>query len=176
MPGATFESDNDDFDSQDQSETLDESNLVGDGDQGEVRSFADADSRATFEDLPEVEDMTTADGDRDDDEALALDADEFDPDASDDGGLEDDDELDYRAATEERQDDLDGQGPDDGFNEDRVGKNDVEGLGEVRDAIEAQGGEDDVTDFQAGDLSDDDLTELGYAERKGGEARAKPND
>ena len=51
MIGGTFESDHDDFDSQDQSEALDEANTVGDGDQGEVRTFADADERGTFEDL-----------------------------------------------------------------------------------------------------------------------------
>ena len=94
MPGATFESDNDDFDSQDQSETLDESNLIGDAD------------------------------------------------------LEEDDELGYRAATAEREDDLDGQGPEDSFNEDCRGS----------------------------EISDQDLIDLGYAERKGGEVRAKPDD
>ncbi|HET6900826.1 MAG TPA: hypothetical protein VFK70_20890, partial [Vicinamibacteria bacterium] len=62
----------------------------------------------TFEELPEVEDLTQLAGDRDDDEALALDADEFDPDAMNDGDTEEDNELDYRAATEEREDDLDG--------------------------------------------------------------------
>jgi len=117
MPGGTFESDNDDFDSQDQSETFDEANLVGNGDQGEVRTFADADERATFEDLPDVEDVTAAEGDSDDDEALALEADAFDPEAFDDADTEADDELDYRAATTERQDDIDGQGAGDELNE-----------------------------------------------------------
>ena len=176
MPGVTFESDNENFDSQDQSETLDEANLIGDGDQGEVRTFADADDRTTFEDLPELMDMTRADGDRDDDEALALDADEFEPDAIDEADFEADNELDYRAATAEREDDVDGQGPEDGFKEDRLGKDDIQGLDQVRDAAEARGGEADVTDFQAGDVSDAELIDLGYAERKGGEVRAKPDD
>lgn len=74
MPGGNFESDNDDFDSQDQSETLDESNTIGDGDRGEVRTFADGDDRNTFEELPDVEDVTRAAGD-------ALGADAFDPEA-----------------------------------------------------------------------------------------------
>ena len=68
MIGGTFKSDHDDFDSQDQSETFDESNTVGDADKGEVRSFADADARATFEQLPRVRDLTQVDGDGDDDE------------------------------------------------------------------------------------------------------------
>lgn len=68
MIGGTFESDHDDFDSQDQSETFDESNTVGDGDQGEVRSFADADARATFGQLPRVKDLTQVDVDVDDGE------------------------------------------------------------------------------------------------------------
>jgi hypothetical protein len=60
MPGGNFESDRDDFDSQDQSEAFDEDNLQG-GDTGE---------RRTFEGLPEVADLTWPTGDRDADEAL----------------------------------------------------------------------------------------------------------
>lgn len=152
-----------DFDPQDQAETFDETNLGQGGDAGEARSYRAADERATFEELDDVEDLTQADGDRDDDEALALDADEFDPEATDDADLEEDDELDYRAATAEREDDLDGQGPDDGFDEGRVAASDIEGVDQVRDAAEAEGGEDDFTDFQAKSLSDEDLAALGYA-------------
>jgi len=173
MSGGNFESDRDDFDSQDQSETLDESNTVGDGDRGEVRSFADADERYAFEDLPGVEDVTEAMGDRDDDEALALDADEFDPEAITDADLEADDEDGYRAATDEHQDDLDGLGRQDGgFDEARLAMDEVEGQDEVRDAAEAQGGEDDSTDYQADAVSDADLRDLGYldteSDAKGG--------
>lgn len=57
MIGGNFESDREDFDSQDQSEALDEANTLGDGGLGEGRSFADAEETA-FEDLPEVEDLT----------------------------------------------------------------------------------------------------------------------
>ena len=74
MAGGTFESDNDDFDSQDQSEAFDEANTIGDGDQGEVRTFADADARGTFEEMPDVVDLLQLASDRDDD-------DPFDPDA-----------------------------------------------------------------------------------------------
>jgi hypothetical protein len=121
----------------------------------------------TFEELPDVEDLTQAAGDRDDDEALALDADEFTPDAVDDGDTEEDNELDYRAATEEREDDLDGQGPEDGFNEARIARSDIDGLDEVADADRAEGGEDDFTDYEAKSMADDDLEELGYSDAQG---------
>jgi hypothetical protein len=153
-----------DMDPQDVAETVDES-MSGLG--GEDTDFQ------TFEDLPDVLDVTQADGDRDDDEALALDADEFDPDAIDDDDLEEDNELDYRAATEEREDDIDGLGPEDGFNEDKLSARDIDGLDEVRDGDLAEGGEDDVTDFQASRVSDDDLKRMGYAEDREGPARAK---
>jgi hypothetical protein len=151
-----------DFDDQDGAEALDETMLddddaLGGGRGGEAR---------TFEELPDLEDLTQADGDRDDDEAVALDADEFDPDAVDDGDTEEDHELDYRAATEEREDDLDGQGPEDGFNEDRLSASDIEGLDQVADADLAEGGEDDVTDFQSTNVSDADLDALGYSKKR----------
>ncbi len=124
----------------------------------------------TFEELPDVEDLTQLDGDRDDDEALALDADEFDPDAIDDADTEDDDELDYRAATAEREDDLDGQGPEDGFDESRIAADEIDGLAETRDAQSVEGGEDDVTDFESRRVDDADLEALDYA---GPDGRAK---
>lgn len=166
MPGAHFENDADGYDPQDQSEVFDETNSTDGGDAGEVRSFAEANERRAFEDLPDVEDVTRADGDADDDRALALDAGEFDPDAVGDADLEVDDELNYRAATEERQDDLDGLGPEDGFDEARLSDREIEGLEEVRDAAEAEGGEDDVTDFQSRNVSDADLDAMGYSDRK----------
>ena len=164
MTGGTFESDRDDFDSQDQSEAFDEANTVGNGDQGEVRTFAEADERTTFEEMPDVVDLMQAVGDRDEEVAIALDADEFDPDAVGDADLEEDDELDYRAATAEREDDLDGQGRDDSYDEGRIGFDEIEGQEEVRDAGEAQGGEDDVTDFQGDGMSDEALRDQGYVE------------
>jgi hypothetical protein len=154
-----------DFDSQDGAEALDETNYNED-DIGEMR---------TFEELPDVLDVTQAEGDRDDDEALALDADEFDEDAIDDNDTEEDHELDYRAATGEREDDLDGQGPEDRFDEDAVSARSIDGLDEVGDADSVEGGEDDVTDFQARDVGDADLRRMGYSERRGGETLAKPD-
>lgn len=129
----------------------------------------------TFEELPEVEDLTQLAGDRDEDEALALDADEFDPEAVGDEDTEEDNELDYRSATAEREDDIDGLGPEDGFDEARIARSDIEGLDEIRDASEAEGGEDDVTDFQSRGLADDDLKDMGYAEDRDGQTRAKPD-
>jgi hypothetical protein len=155
-----------DADPQDGAEALDEENLDLAEERNEMR---------TFEELPDLLDMTQADGDRDDDEAVALDADEFDEDAFGDADTEEDHELDLHAATEEREDDLDGQGPEDGFDEDRVAARNVEGLDQVADAGTVEGGEDDVTDFQASELSDADLQSMGYSEpAPGGGVRAKP--
>lgn len=175
MPGTRYDSDAD-FDDQDQSETFDESNVVG----GEGDSALGFDSPVspgsdmrTPEELPDVEDVTQALGDADEDEALALDADEFDEDAIGDADLEEDDELDYRAATEEHEDDLDGLGPEDGFDEDRLdARSEIDGLSEeVEDADQVSGGEDDFTNFQSKALDDDDLQRLGYA--RGGKPNGK---
>ena len=175
MASESFDSDGD---AQDQAEAVDESMTVG----GEGDSALGGDSplvvgedMRTFEELPDVLDVTQAAGDRDDDEALALDADEFDEEAIEDSDTEEDNELNYRAATEEREDDLDGQGPEDGYEEDRLSARDIEGLDQVADADSVEGGEDDVTDFQATDLSDADLQGMGYSENRGGETRAKPD-
>lgn len=116
----------------------------------------------TFEELPEVEDLTQVAGDRDEDEALALDADEFDPDAVDDNDTEEDHELDYHAASAEREDDLDGQGQEDAFNEDRVPTTDVDGLEQTGDALSVEGDEDEVSDFESTKVDGADLRDLGY--------------
>jgi hypothetical protein len=156
----------DDADPQDSAEAFDEDTLDPVEDRGEMR---------TFEELPDLLDVTRAEGDRDDDEALALDADEFDEDAIDDNDTEEDHELDFRAATGEREDDLDGLGPDGGaYDEDRTPPRSLDGLDQVADADSVEGGEDDVSDFQARDLSDGDLKDMGYSETRGGQTRAKP--
>jgi hypothetical protein len=155
-----------DDDPQDNAEVFDEDNLD---------LAAETGARRTFEELPDLLDVTQADGDRDDDEALALDADEFDEDAFGDDDTEEDRELDLHAATDEREDDLDGQGLEDAFNEDRLAARDIEGLDQVADADAVEGGEDDITDFQATDVSDADLQSMGYSEpARGGGVRAKP--
>jgi hypothetical protein len=157
------------YDAQDSAEALDETMLDENEELGEMR---------TFEELPELLDLTRADGDRDEDEALALDADEFDEESIDDEGADEDNELDYRAATQEREDDIDGLGDEDSFDEDALNlATSIEGLDEeVADADLVTGGEDDFTNFQARDVGDEDLKEMGYSEDRGGETRAKPND
>lgn len=175
MPGSSYDTDSE-GDPQDQAETFDESNVVGgEGDSalGFEAPVSPASEMRTFEELPDVEDVTRAVGDADDDAAVALDADEFDEDAITDNDLEEDDELDYHAATEEREDDLDGQGPEDGFNEDRLDtRSEIDGLAQdVEDADQVTGGEDDVSNFQSKGLDDDDLQRLGYSDAEG---RAKP--
>ncbi|MGH6965839.1 MAG: hypothetical protein ACREE0_15265 [Phenylobacterium sp.] len=155
-------------DSQDSAEAMDETMLDENEELGDMR---------TFEELPELLDVTRADGDRDDDEALAMDADEFDENAIDDDDLEDDNELDYRAATQEREDDIDGLGDEDSYNEDAMDlASSIEGLDEeVADADLVSGGEDDVSNFQSKLLSDEDLERMGYSENRKGEMLAKPN-
>lgn len=155
----------DEADPQDGAEAFDEDTLDPDETRGEMR---------TFEELPDLLDVTQADGDRDEGDAMALDADAFDEDAITDNDTEEDHELDYRAAAAEREDDLDGQGPEDSYDEDRVAAGSVDGLDQVGDADSVEGGADDVTDFQATNLSDADLQAMGYAETRGGEIRAKP--
>jgi hypothetical protein len=168
MTAADFPDPPEGFDDQDRAETLDETST------DDEMEFSE---RRTFEELPELMDATRADGDRDDDEAVALDADEYDEDdldaGLDDADLEEDDELNYRAADAAREDDIDGLGDEDSFDEDALSAGEIEGLDEVADADLVEGGEDDVTDFQAKTLADDDLEEMGYSEIEDGEARAK---
>lgn len=152
MPGL-YDSD-DGFDEQDDNaEAFDEANLDEREGVGEMR---------TFEEMPDLFDATQADGDRDDDEARALDAEDFDEDEFDDDDLEEDDELHYRAAASDDDDDEDEDG---GFDDDEVEPDSIDGLEEVADAEQVSGGEDDFTNFQAKNLSDDDLRLMGYARR-----------
>jgi hypothetical protein len=152
------------------------------GGEGDVGLGGDSPRRVgedmrTVEELPDVLVMMQAAGDRDEDEALALDADEFDEDAFDDEDTEEDNELDYRAATQEREDDIDGLGDEDSFNEDALDlATSIEGLDEeVADADLVSGGEDDFTNFQSKTVDDEDLKEMGYSEERDGETRAKPD-
>lgn len=153
MPGANFDSD---FDPQDQAETRDETFLDDAEEMSEMR---------TFEELPDLLDVTQRQGDRDDDEGLALDADEFDEDAFDDDDPEEDDELHYRAATRDDDDFYDdGKLTATEYDEDELDDSDViEGLSEeVADADLVTGGEDDFTNFQSKGLADEDLERMGY--------------
>jgi hypothetical protein len=180
MPGTSYDTDAD-FDPQDQAEARDESMTVGG--EGSVALGGDSplevgEEMRTFEELPDLLDVTQLEGDRDDDEGLAMDAAEFDEEAFGDIDVEEDDELDYRAVTDEDQDNLDGLGVEagsDSIDEDALEPDDIEGLDEVLDADLVEGGEDDVTDFQARNVGDEDLKRMGYSEDRGGETRAKPN-
>ncbi len=180
MPGTSFESDSD-FDPQDQAEVFDESMTVGG--EGSVALGDDSplsvgEDMRTFEEMPDVYDVTTRAGDRDADEELALDATEFDEDAFDDDDVEDDDELNYGAVDADREDELDGLGLEPGaeFDDDQLSASDIEGLEEVRDNEEVSGGEDDFTNFSARNVGDEDLKRMGYSETRDGETRAKPDE
>ena len=177
MPGTSFDSDAD-FDPQDQAETFDESMTVGgEGDVslGDESPVTPGEDMRTFEEMPDVYDVTSRAGDRDRDEELALDADEFSLDAFDDTDLEDDNELDYGAVDADREDDLDGLGLEPGaeFDDDQLSASDIEGLDEVRDGDEVSGGEDDFTNFSSRDVGDEDLRRMGYSEARDGQTRAK---
>lgn len=179
MPGIPFDSDAD-ADPQDQAETFDESMTVGgEGDVslGGESPVTPAEDMRTFEEMPDVYDVTTRAGDRDEDEELALDADEFDLDAFDENDTEDDNELDYGAVDDEHEDDLDGLGaePGGGYDDDQLSASDIEGLDEVRDRDEVEGGEDDFTNFSAREVGDEDLRRMGYSETRDGQTRAKPD-
>jgi hypothetical protein len=179
MPGIPYDSEAD-FDPQDQAEIFDESMTVGgEGDVslGDESPVSPAEDMRTFEEMPDVYDVTSRWGDRDDDEELALDADEFDQDAFDVEDAEEDNELDYRAVDEEHEEDLDGLGPEPGaeFDDDALSASDIEGLDEVRDGDEVEGGEDDFTNFSARNVSDEDLRRMGYSETREGVTRAKPD-
>ena len=180
MPGTSFDSEPD-FDPQDLAETFDESMTVGG--EGDVSLAGDspvtpAEDMRTFEEMPDVYDVTSRVGDSDEDEELAIDADESNPDAIGDEDIEDDNELDYGAVDAEYEDDLDGLGaePGGGFDDDQLTASDIEGLDEVRDGDEVEGGEDDFTNFSARNVGDEDLRRMGYSETRDGETRAKPDE
>lgn len=140
----------DGYDDQAGAEAFDETNLDDDQDLNEMR---------TFEELPDLLDLTTAEGDRDDDEGVALDASEFDEAAFDEDDPAEDDELHYRAVA------ADDEEEDDAFDEDQVEPDSIDGLDEVADAALVSGGEDDFTNFQSKGLSDEDLERMGYSRR-----------
>jgi hypothetical protein len=94
MPGGVIDSDSD---PQDSAEVFDEDNYNTNEQLNEMK---------TFEEMPDVLDVTTAVGDRDDEEAIALDAADFDEASFDrEAELEEDNELDYRASAEDEGED-----------------------------------------------------------------------
>ena len=111
------------------------------------------------------------DNDADDDDALEIDAADFDPDRDFDADkLEQDDEgLEFLSA-----DETDLTDEDASFDENQIADDSViDGLDEVGDAALVSGGEDDFTNFQSKRVSDPDLKRMGYAD---GSGRARQED
>jgi hypothetical protein len=156
MPGFQQDYDADGFDDQDTAEALDETVVNDQEERSELR---------TFEELPDLFDDTRRVGDADDDEALEIDAADFDPERHFNADeLEQDDEgLEFLSA-----DDTDLADEAVGFDENQIGEDGViEGLDEVADAEQVSGGEDDFTNFQSKRVSDPDLKRMGYADSSG---------
>ena len=160
-------SDSDLPDEQDQAEAFDEDNFNLDG------SGDDSGEFKTFEELPDVFDVTRALGDADVDEALvAEDADEIEDEELDDLELEYDDEAEDDRLSEDVEDE-----PEDNETYDDEEDNDeVDGLvAQAPDEAEVEYVENlDDTSSNAGraarhlesrgELSNEDLEELGYRE------------
>ena len=144
-----------DWDGQDQSEIFDEDN------QNEDEAGGPGNELRTFEELPEVLDVTSAVGDADDDEALI--AEELDDD--DIIRLESDAELaDFEDDDPDTRDEADDDEPDEAGElsmsrapDDNV---DLEFTGDL-DSLPATEA-DSAAAMEADDLDDDDLEDLGY--------------
>jgi hypothetical protein len=133
----------------------------------------DEDEFTTLEDAPGAFDALETVGDDDEEDALALDADELgDPRTLDDEQVDDRELDDAEPDAYEPEVEWAEAAGDDGADavEDALGGDEIEGLDTVAHAESVEGGEDDFTNFQSKRLSDDDLAALGYAGRRG----AKP--
>ena len=152
-------------DDQDQSEMFDE-DIMGDegvGPSAEMR---------VFEELPDVYDVTSRQGDADVDDSLAAeDADEIEDEELDDIDLDDDDGEDDDSLDDEPEDNEVFTDEEDDADLDEVdGVDDLEAddvetvsVGDVDEASDA----DQVSDYESEtELSDDDVEELGYAEEE----------
>ena len=144
------ETDGPETDGQDIAEVFDEDNLDSDG-----MRMARNDEELNFDDMPDVLDVTKADGDEDDDEAIIgddLDDDEIvelsrqDADENEDDGDEDDflgaESLDDAVEEDDSPDDV--------------------GLAYVGDLNTTPGAHSAAQRYEARMLSDEDLAELGY--------------
>lgn len=133
------------YDDQDQSEVFDEDNTNLD----ELRSFGGEDAE-TLEELPDVFDVTSAEGDEDDDEALIgeeLDDDEI-------VELEQDADPDDEYEDPELQDGLAASAPD---------EVELEYVGDLNDLAHARSA---AQPFESRRLSDSDLRELHYQDQE----------
>jgi hypothetical protein len=160
-----------DRDDQDQSEVFDETHT--DEDAAEFR---------TFEETPDVLDVTQVLGDTRD--IRALDADEFNEDDLDDEDLDTDEDLDDAPRDELEDEDEDNDYGDDPDDRDGVdlapsGDAEVEFTGDVDDVTDPK--DDDAEDYESSRVSDEDLRMLGYPDEKTDETEptgtgAKPED
>ncbi|MBW3558655.1 MAG: hypothetical protein KY446_03045 [Proteobacteria bacterium] len=155
------------FDEQDQSEVFDEDNTTA------LDGAGSGSDMLTFEELPDVYDVTTALGDRDvDDVHAAQDADELDDEALDDIG--DDLEYDDEAEDDTLDDELEDVAEDDEITDDVDDLDEVDGVDDLEDDevdqelggdLNEAGEDDEVADYESEDeLSDEDVQELGYQE------------
>ncbi len=160
-----------DYDAQDVAEVFDEDNT-----NIESERHGDKGDAEQFEDLVDVFNVTTAVGDRDDDEAVIgedLDDDEIVAAASDEDDDEDDledDDLTGRDAvrfhSEERLDGVTDVGDEDLDDVDGI---DMEDAGEVEleyagDLADVDGASSSAAELESDTLSDEDLRELDYKE------------
>lgn len=161
------------FDEQDLAEVFDEDNTTA------LDGVGDGSEMATFEEMPDVYDVTTALGDADvDDVHAAEDADELDEDELD--GISDDLEYDDEAEDDTLDDDLEDEPEDlevfdddddldevDDVDELEEDEADLEYVADVEDADSSE----EASDYESEDeLSDEDVVELGYAEDDGDDA------
>jgi hypothetical protein len=147
------------FDDQDNAETFDETNF----DDSDLDEIAE---RRTFEEIPDVLDVTQRVGDADDLEGEALDAGDYDPDDLDPDLLQDDDariDPEMLAADETDLTDEPYAFDDDAL----TGEDNIDGLDEIADADLVTGGEDDFTNFQSKGVGDPDLKRMGYTDGSG---------
>jgi hypothetical protein len=151
-------SDTYDYDDQDQSEVFDEDNTEGQPADGREVEFK------TFEELPDVFDVTSRVGDARDIEEL--DAADFDEDAIDDEDLEEEDEVVdddvYDETDEEDVMDLDEA---DGVT--AQASDEVEIVYQA-DVTDRRGAQSSAAHFESrGELETDDLEDLGYVDEEG---------
>jgi len=139
-----------DIDGQDIAEVFDEDNL----DRDAVRLARD-DEELNFDDMPDVYDVTRADGDEDDDEAII--GDDLDDDEIVEISLQDEDENE----DEEDDDDFLAAESLDDTDEDEEDPDDV-GLTFAGDLNTTPGAHSAAQRYEARNLSDEDLAELGY--------------
>lgn len=154
------------FDEQDQSEVFDEDIMADEG-------TGPSNDMRTFEELPDVYDVTSRQGDADSgDDLRAADADEIEDEELDDLDLDEDDDEDDDTLDDDFEDAAE---DDDSVSiDDDDDLDDVDGIDELEDdevesttasdLMEA-GQTDTVSDYESeGELSDADVQELGYAD------------